>query len=465
MAPKSVHADITLLLDMEGVIREATLSPAMAAESVDGWLGRLWSDIAGDGGGEKVRRMVEDARRSGISAFRQINQPFPSGIEIPIEFTTMLLGDRTGMIAVGKNMQAVSELHSRLMAAQQAMERDYWRLRELETRYRLVFDAAADAVMIVSAGDMRIVEANRAAVGAISRVERINDDVVGRDFLAEVAAADRDAVRDMLAQVRERGSALSVLVHLGRYDRAWMLRGSLMSSERRQVFLLHFTPVTTSAIPEEADDDSVLRGLIDRIPDGFVALDSDGIVRHANQAFLDLVQVGSKPAAVGRSLGCWLGRPGADLTSLLTLLRRYKTVRLYQTTIRGELGSETEIEVSAVDGDDDQYIGVLLRNVARRLGEADDNDALRQALGPISKQLGRSSLRKLVKNAVSIVEQHYVKEALVRSRGNRTATAELLGLSRQSLYAKLSRYGFDDKGANSAAADKDGNGRSDDAED
>lgn len=439
MASKSVHADITLLLDMEGVIREATLSPTMAAESVDGWLGRRWSDIAGAEGGDKVRRMVEDARRSGISAFRQINQPFPSGVEIPIEFTTMLLGDRTGMIAVGKNMQAVTELHSRLIAAQQAMERDYWRLRELETRYRLVFDAAADAVMIVSAGDMRIVEANRAAVNAISRVERGNDDLAGRDFLAEVAAADRDAVRDMLAQVRQRGTALSVLVHLGRYDRAWMLRGSLMSSERRQVFLLHFTPVTTTPAIDDVDDDAVLRGLIDRIPDGFVALDSEGVVRHANQAFL-------------------------DLSSLLTLLRRYKTVRLFQTTIRGELGTETEVEVSAVDGEDDQYIGVLMRNVARRLDAADDHDALRQALGPISKQLGRSSLRKLVKNAVSIVEQHYVKEALLRSKGNRTATAELLGLSRQSLYAKLNRYGFDDKGVVASAADG-AEGASDDAED
>lgn len=61
-----------------------------------------------------------------------------------------------------------------------------------------------------------------------------------------------------------------------------------MSSERRQVFLLHFTPVTTTPAIDDVDDDAVLRGLIDRIPDGFVALDSEGVVRHANQAFLDL---------------------------------------------------------------------------------------------------------------------------------------------------------------------------------
>ena len=73
----TVQPDITLLLDMEGVIREATLSPAMSSESVDGWLGRPWVEIAGEIGGDKVKRMVDDARVSGISAFRQINQRFP----------------------------------------------------------------------------------------------------------------------------------------------------------------------------------------------------------------------------------------------------------------------------------------------------------------------------------------------------------------------------------------------------
>ena len=86
--------------------------------------------------GDLARKMVDDARVSGISAFRQINQRFPSGLEIPIEFTTVLLGGRAGMLAIGKNLQAVAELQSRLIAAQQTMERDYWKLREIEAATR-----------------------------------------------------------------------------------------------------------------------------------------------------------------------------------------------------------------------------------------------------------------------------------------------------------------------------------------
>jgi transcriptional regulator PpsR len=455
MAPSpTVQPDITLLLDMDGVIREATLSTAMAGESVDGWLGRPWVEIAGEAGGDKIRRMVDDARMSGISAFRQINQRFPSGAEIPMEFTTVLLGGRAGMLAVGKNLRAVAELQSRLIAAQQTMERDYWKLREIETRYRLVFDASDEAVVIVSAANLRIVEANRAAVEALNSQRRRNEDLAGRELLHEVAAGDREAVRDMLARVRDRGKALSILVHLGAEAKPWMLRGSLITAEPGQVFLLQFT-AANAPVEYSHGATSNIEGLVDHLPDGFVALDSSGVINHANQAFLELVQVGTKGSVVGENLARWLWQPGADLEALLSNIDMHGSVRMFTTSIRGELGTDTDIEISAAsvesghgngEAAEGRQIGVLLRNVSRRLVAAGDGDMLQNALGSLSEQIGKSSLRKLVKNTVSIVEQHYVKQALALAKGNRTATAELLGLSRQSLYAKLGRYGLDDKG-------------------
>lgn len=441
MSRQTLQPDITLLLDMDGVIREATLSPAMAGETVDGWLGQPWAEI----GGDKVRRMVDDARSSGISAFRQINQRFPSGTEIPLEFTTVLLGGRAGMLAIGKNLQAVAELQSRLISAQQTMERDYWKLREVETRYRLVFDASDEAVLIVSASNLRIVEANRTAIEALSSTRRRSEDIVGRELMHDIVAEDRDAVRDMLARIRERGKALSILVHLGPDAKPWMLRGSLITSEPGHVFLLQFASVRPTA-PAPASTNSSVEELVDVLPDAFVSLDQNGKIQRANQAFLDLVQIGSKTSVIDESLSRWLFQPGADLNVLLANIQRHGSVRLFTTTLRGELGIDAVIEISAAQTANGQ-VGVLLRNVSRRLPAQGESDVLRAALGSITEQIGKSSLRKLVKNTVSIVEQHYVKEALELAGGNRTATAELLGLSRQSLYAKLNRYGLEDKGS------------------
>jgi transcriptional regulator PpsR len=252
----------------------------------------------------------------------------------------------------------------------------------------------------------------------------------------------------MLARIRERGKALSILVHLGPEARPWMLRGSLITAEPGHVFMLQFTAASDLSISDENGERSTLEDLVEHLPDGFVALNASGVIQYANQAFLDLVQVGSKGSAIGETLGRWLWQPGADLNALIANIRLHKTVKLFTTSIRGELGTDTEIEISAgiSEGSEPGQIGVLLRNVARRLPSSGDSDLLRTALGSMSEQIGKSSLRKLVKNTVSIVEQHYVKEALQLAGGNRTATAELLGLSRQSLYAKLSRYGLDDKG-------------------
>lgn len=433
--------DVTLFLDMDGVIQEVSLSQALAAETVEAWIGRPWVEtVADDIGSDKVRRMVEDARTSRVSVFRQVTQRFPSGHELLMEYTTVSLGGKGGLIAIGKNLQAVVELQSRLLAAQQAMERDYWKLREIETRYRLLFDASTEAVMLLKAANLRIVEANPAAIRALGISP------AGREFLPELAAAEREPFQAMLLRVREHGKAPAILVHLGRGQEPWLVRASLMTSEPGLVFLLQLTPTGPLLLPADHTDPIAIDDLIEHGPDGFVVLSRDGTVLRANRAFLDLVQAGAEGSVVGERFGRWLGRPGADLSVLLANVRRHGVVRLFATTLHGELGADTDVEISAVGNSADgelRHIGVLLRDVGWRL-PAPTQQRLGSALGSFTEQIGKTSLRELVKDTVGVVERHYIEAALELTNGNRTLAAELLGLSRQSLYAKLNRYGAEE---------------------
>ncbi len=96
---------VTLVLDDAGVIRKATLSNSVSEEGVGAWLGRPWMETAGLGGGE-VQQIVDDARESEISAFRQVLQRFPSGLELPMEYTTIRVGGTDGgLLAMGKNLK------------------------------------------------------------------------------------------------------------------------------------------------------------------------------------------------------------------------------------------------------------------------------------------------------------------------------------------------------------------------
>lgn len=56
--------------------------------------------------------------------------------------------------------------------------------------------------------------------------------------------------------------------------------------------------------------------------------------------------------------------------------------------------------------------------------------------------VGRVPLRELVRQSTDLVERLCIETALRKTRGNRASAAELLGLSRQSLYSKLRRHGL-----------------------
>jgi transcriptional regulator PpsR len=434
--------DVTLFLNLDGVIREATLSPALSDEGVQSWLGQAWPETVGDLGGEKVRRMVEDARKTGMSAFRQVTQRFPSGLELPMEYTTVLLGGHAGLLAIGKSLQAVAELQSRLITAQQSMERDYWKLRDVETKYRLLFDASQEPAILLNAATLRITEANPAAVQAMG-LGTVKS-VAGRTFVAEIAPTDREAFQAMLLRVREQGKAPGIVIHLGKEQKPWLVRCSLMSSEPNLIMMLQLTPGWTGHMPVVQPESISIDDLIERLPDAFVALDKSGVIRRANRAFLDLVEAGTKGSVVGENLTRWLWRPGADLNVLLANVERHRSVRLFTTTIQGERGTMTEVEISAAGNSDadPQYLGVLIRDIDRRIGRTIEDGNLRAELSAVAERIGKTPLRKLVKETVGVVERHYVQSALGLANENRTVAAELLGLSRQSLYAKLNRYGL-----------------------
>jgi transcriptional regulator PpsR len=441
--------DVMLVLDVAGIIRDATLSNSFASEGVSEWIGSPWSETVAVTDGDKIRRMLADTRSTGVCAFRHLTQRFPSGLEIPIEYTTVRLGDHTGVLAIGKNMRAVAELQARLVEAQQSMERDYWKLREVETRYRLLFNSSSDAVLLLRTGDLGIVELNPAAARALGVSQpktKASGNVAFPELLAE---ADRELFAGMVQRIRERGKAPGILVRLGDTQVPWMVRSSLVTSVAEEVYLVQLAPAAAAPTFETGDPIRV-DDLVESAPDGFVVIDSHGVVLRANRTFVEMVQMGSESAVLGESLSRWLGRPGADLTVLLANVSRLGSVRLFSTTLRGDLGSEIEAEISASgrSGRDAGKVAVFLRDVTRRLPAVTaGGGALEGLLDSLTKQIGKTTLRKLVEDTVSIVERRYIEAALNLTGGNRTAAAELLGLSRQSLYAKLNRYGLDEGGS------------------
>jgi PAS domain-containing protein len=102
--------------------------------------------------------------RKGVTQhWRQVNLMSGEG-DIPVRFVTVSLG-ATGCLAIGRDMRDEAALQQRMLQAQQSLERDYIRLRQLEARYRLLFEQTVEPVLIVDADSFRIREASRGAPG------------------------------------------------------------------------------------------------------------------------------------------------------------------------------------------------------------------------------------------------------------------------------------------------------------
>ena len=56
--------------------------------------------------------------------------------------------------------------------------------------------------------------------------------------------------------------------------------------------------------------------------------------------------------------------------------------------------------------------------------------------------VGRMSLKEIVRESTDLVERLCIEAALSFTSDNRASAAEILGLSRQSLYSKLHRHGL-----------------------
>jgi transcriptional regulator PpsR len=232
----------------------------------------------------------------------------------------------------------------------------------------------------------------------------------------------------------------------------WRLEASILRDEREGVILVHLQEAEAARGRRAAaaglapDHRMAPEHLLEHAPDPWVVVDREARVLLANRAFRTLVQVPSREEVQGQVLSRWLGRPGADMTVLLTNLDKFGEVRLFPTTLHSALGLESEVELSAtpIEGTEPPAIGITLRNVSRRIwaeksGQAAHRD-LSGAVEQLTDQVGKVSLKQLVQDTVALVEAHFIESALKLTDGNRTAAAEILGVSRQSLYTKLRRY-------------------------
>jgi len=445
----TASADLALLIDSQGVIRDVSVGhDEPGLEDSATWIGRHWLETVSVESRPKVLAMLRDAASDTPPArqWRQVNHPMPGGSDVPVSYAALRVDSQGRVLALGRDLRTVAALQQRLVDAQQAMERDYLRLRQAEARYRLLFDTVAEAVLMVDALTQAVVEANPAALRLFGDGARR---LIGRGVLDAFDTTCRTEAAALLGSVRTTGRGEDISVRLPGNAEALTLSASLFRQDNHALLLLRLLPEHRDSEADLGREDLALLRAVDRIPDGFVVTDPQGRILTVNSTFSDLVQQPSGESLNGQSLDRWLGRASVDLNVLMGTLKQHGVVRLFPTTLRTQYGAAVKVEISAVavPQGDPPCLGFTIRDVERRL--ANETRAARdmpRSPGQMAELVGRMPMKDIVSETTDLIERMCIEAALSLTHDNRASAAEMLGLSRQSLYVKLRRYGMGDLG-------------------
>lgn len=443
----STLADIMLVLDEDGMVQEVQVfGKELQRLDLQAWQGVNLQSLANVDSQDKVKTLlsqVQQAPKADKPLWRHINlsSQGESG-NVPLQVTTVYNASTRQCWMFGRDLSGVSQMQQRLVEAHQGMERDYLRLRHMEARYRLLFESVADPLLVVDVAQRRIMEANHSAQQVLKDAARR---LPGTDIANCFEPASRDTLDNLLRAAQNSGRAESARVRSLKADQDSQLHASVFVQEGGPQFLLRMQSLSNAkgARATQAGADWFQHAL-ENAPIGFVVADRLGTILASNPEFCGMVGVTSHNQLADQSLEEWLARGAVDMGVLLNNLRQSRTVRGFATELRSAVGVLMAVDVAAVTltGDEPTY-GFFFRDIQMGRGrEATPAAGMADSVAQLSQLVGRMPMKEIVGETSTMIERMCIQAALELTHNNRASAAEMLGLSRQSLYVKLHRYGM-----------------------
>jgi len=404
------------------------------------WEGAHLKDILTEESLRKVEARINEMHgaRHGETAV-ELNHADQTNWEFPVRYSMHRIGADDSILMLGRDLRPIAEVQQQLVQAQLALERDYETQRELDTRYRVLMEVARDPVIMVSMSTGRISDINPAAAQLLGGQR---SELVGAAIAQEFEGRRRGEFLESLANLAVTESSGPIELIARRSQKRVFITPTVFRAAGERVLLCQ---LDTSEGGQAASDelaDNIAR-LYHEGVDGIVFTDGDGNIRAANEAFLNLTDTANIAAVRGRSLTDFLARGAVDLRVLLDNVKRTGQLRLYATRLTTDFMGQIAVEISATWLNDrpNPILALVVRDASRAdtlrrpaFGQPDDG------VRNVMELVGSSTLKDIVAETTDVIEKMCIETALELTRNNRVAAAEMLSLSRQSLYVKLRKY-------------------------
>ncbi len=439
----STASDIALHLAQDGTVVSVLVNEHHRTfGELSSWVGRNVRDLLTSESVQKLDRRLSQLAEvpDGTSLAVEITHEDTVNAGFPVRYAMHRLPGDGSVLMLGRDMRAIAEIQQKLVSVQLALEKDYEAQREIDTRYRVLMEMTRDAILLVSMATGRIADLNNAAATLLGgpRAELLGaavaQEFVGRrrgellEAMSSLATADATAPIEMQARRSQKRVLMVPLVFRAAGERLLLCRLDVVEQVR----------------PVVDDLGDVLGRLYSEGVDGIVFTDRDGLIRGANDAFLNMTDSSGLATMRGRSLADFLVRGSVDLKVLIDNARRTGRMRMYATRLVTVFSAQVAVEISATWLNDrpQPVMALIVRDASRAEALRRPGLAGEEGASSVVELVGSSKLKDIVAETADVVERMCIETAVELTRNNRVAAAEMLGLSRQSLYVKLRKYGL-----------------------
>lgn len=439
----SSASDIALLVDADLRIMSVLVNPNHRSfGQLSDWEGGLLSSVLTEESMRKFeKRLIEmrDAHRGPFAV--EINHADRMNWEFPIRYSMHRIVSDGSLLLLGRDLRPIAEVQQQLVAAQMTLERDYETQREMDTRYRVLMEVSRDPIVLISMSSGRIADVNTAAAALLGGQRA---DLVGAAIAQEFEGRRRGEFLESMANLAVAESQGPIELTARRSQKRLLITPTVFRAAGERILLCQLD--SADIVASSADElGAGLARLYHEGVDGIVFADGEGIIRAANEAFLNLTDAPNMAAVRGKSLTDFLARGAVDLRVMLEAVKRTGQLRLYATRLNTDYSGQIAAEISATWLGDlaNPIMAMVVRDASRieaprRPGIAGPDEGSRKVM----ELVGSSTLRDIVAETTDVIEKMCIETALELTRNNRVAAAGMLSLSRQSLYVKLRKFGL-----------------------
>lgn len=434
-------ADISILLDREGVIKDIFINKNFKITSnTRAWLNKNIVEFLTLESIEKIKHFLVSAweKPDKVKQPIELNHVDEKNWEFPVEYTFTIINDSTVLVS-GRDLKNIAEIQQQLIRAQLSVEKEYEKFKGHDTRFRVMLENTDESIIILDAYTGQITDTNHSAASLLGLDLMTISNI---ELHGALKNQEKDTLLFNLKTQNGKGPLDQDEYILKNNNVKVTITSTVFRANNNLLILCKLRPIS-SKLSTSQELVSALRVLYDKSPDGIIFTNKNGLIWYANESFLSICDVAETGDIRSKSLGDFLNRGTVDMKVLLENTLSKGSMQFYSSKIRTNFGRQTSVDISAT------YLGernnptfaFVIKDVSHFDTERAGIDAVsEQALQNVMKLVGSAPLKELVADTSDVVERLCIETAIELTGNNKVAAADMLGVSRQSLYVKLRKY-------------------------